>query len=307
MDYKDYYRILGIEKTATAAEIKKAYRKLAIKYHPDKNQNNKSFEEKFKEVNEANEVLSDIEKRNKYDTLGEQWNDPQPTGPTNQKWGNNSNGGNYRYAETDPSGDNNFSDFFENIFGNRHGAGRPGQQRPTKGQDFNAELTVSLEEAYSGATRQLQLETQKLEIKIKPGVKNGQVLRLKGKGAYGQNGGPNGDIYITMHVANHALYRRKENDLYYEIPVELYTAMLGGQTVIQTLRGGIKMHIAAETANRKVLRLKGMGMPKYGKENEFGDLYATVVIVLPIHLTDKETELFKELSNLKNPTNAKVA
>ena len=298
MDYKDYYKILGIAKTATADEIKKAYRKLAVKYHPDKNLKNKPAEEKFKEVNEANEVLSDVNKRKKYDELGENWNRPQAQ--PHEGYGNTN--GNRSYTSGSEFNEGNFSDFFENIFGGR------GQREPrkSKGQDYNTEVTISLEESYSGATRQLQLETQKLQIKIKPGVKNSQVLRLKGKGGRGANGGEDGDIYITIQIAKHQLYKRKEDDLYCDINVDLYTAVLGGQTLINTLRNPIKMNIAAETDNGKVLRLKGMGMPKYGKENEFGDLYAKVSITLPSKLSPKEIELFKELSTLKKNSHAEA-
>jgi len=291
MDYKDYYKILGVAKTATADEIKKAYRKLAFKYHPDKNLNNRQAVEKFKEANEANEVLSDVSKRKKYDELGENWNRPQAQ--PNAGYGNpNQNRG---YGSGSEFNEGSFSDFFENIFGSR------GQREPvkSKGQDYNTQVTISLEESCSGTTRQLQLETQKLEIKIKPGVKSAQVLRLKGKGGRGANGGEDGDIYITVQMAEHPLYKRKEDDLYCDINVDLYTAVLGGQIVINTLRNPIKMNITAETENGKILRLKGMGMPKYGKENEFGDLYAKVSITLPNKLSPKEIELFKELLTLK--------
>ncbi len=296
MDYTDYYKILGVAKTATADEIKKAYRKLAVKYHPDKNLNNKQAEEKFKEANEANEVLSDVDKRKKYDELGENWNRQQAQ--PDERYGNPNRG----YSSGTEFNEGSFSDFFENIFGGR------GQREPrkAKGQDYNTAVTISLEESYAGTTRQLQLETQKLQIKIKLGVKEAQILRLRGKGGKGSSGGEDGDIYITVHISEHPLFKRKEDDLYCNVNVDLYTAILGGQTVINTLRNPIKMNVNAETDNGKVVRLKGMGMPRYGKENEFGDLYAKVHVTLPTKLSPKEIELFKELSTLKKESHAET-
>lgn len=312
MDFKDYYKILGVSKTATADEIKKTYRKLAVKYHPDKNPNNKAAEDKFKEINEANEVLGNPEKRKKYDELGENWKHYQQQGGQQgaqdfdwSKYTQQGHGDQHQYSGGQfHEGD--FSDFFENIFGGRFSGGQQGRQRTFKGQDYNAEMQVSLEEAYSGTSRQLQLDKEKLQIKTKPGLKDGQVLRLKGKGGKGMNGGQDGDLYITVHVSEHPHYKRKEDDLYCDITVDLYTAMLGGQTLIRTLRNPIKMTISKETDNGKVLRLKGMGMPKYGKENEYGDLYAKVNVKLPNNLSPKEIELFKELSTIKNTSHAET-
>ena len=298
MDYKDYYKILGVSKTASADEIKKAYRKLAIKYHPDKNQNNKSAEEKFKEINEANEVLGDVEKRKKYDELGENWKYYQQSG---QAQGNT-----HQYTSSEQFNEGNFYDFFENIFGGGYTESRKGQQRKYKGEDYNAEMHISLEEAYLGTARQLELENKKLQLKTKPGIKDAQVLRLKGKGAKGINGGQDGDLYITVHVEEHPHYKRKGDDLYCDVTVDLYAAILGGQVLVRTLRNPIKMTIGKETDNGKVLRLKGMGMPKYDKENEFGDLYAKVNIKLPKNLSEKEIELVKELSNIKNNNHAEA-
>jgi len=310
MDFKDYYKILGIAKTATADEIKKAYRKLAIRYHPDKNPNDKSAEEKFKEINEANEVLGNEEKRKKYDELGENWKYYQQSGQgqgfDRSKWADNHGGTSYDYTTGNRFDEENFSDFFSSVFGGQFGGGRQGKQGSFKGQDYNAEMQMSLEEAYLGTSSQLELDNQKLQLKIKPGVKNGQVLRLKGKGGKGVNGGPNGDLYITVLIPEHSHYVRKENDLYCDIPVDLYTAILGGHTLVRTLRNPIKMNIAKGTTNGKVLRLKGMGMPIYGKENEYGDLYAKVNVVLPQHLSSKEEELFKELSKIKHDSHAEA-
>ncbi len=303
MDFKDYYKILGVAKTASADDIKKAYRKLAVKYHPDKNPDNKEAEEKFKEIGEAHEVLGDPEKRKKYDELGANWKSYQQGGGTQGYDGfraGNRGGGN-QYSTGGQFDDGDFSDFFESFFGgggfNRGGGGRP---RAYKGEDYTAQVQVSLEEAYTGTTRVLDLGEQKLQMKIKPGTIDGHKMRLKGKGGAGINGGTAGDIFITVRVQEHNYYKRKEDDLYCTINVDLYTAILGGQTVVKTLRNAINVNIAKETDNGKVLRLKGMGMPKYGAETEFGDLYATVNVTMPKNLSDKEIELFKQLSAIKN-------
>jgi curved DNA-binding protein len=307
MDYKDYYKILGIPKSASADEVKKAFRKLAVKYHPDKNKN-KAAEEKFKEANEANEVLSDPEKRKKYDELGENWQNYQQRGNQNPggfDWSKyqNAQGGRRTYnSGNDTFGDEgDFSSFFESIFG---GSGRSGgrTRAAQKGEDYQTESEITLEEAYTGTHRQLDVHDEKLQMTYKPGVKEGQVLRLKAKGGHGHNGGPRGDIYITIHVSRHAQYERKGDDLYCDAPVDLYTAILGGKPTIHTLKGAIKIDIPKETDNGKVLRLKNLGMPKFGKTDEFGDLYVKVVVVLPKNLSEKEIALFKELAQLKNPT-----
>lgn len=311
MDFKDYYKILGVERKASADEIKKAYRKLAVKYHPDKNPNNKQAEEKFKEMNEAYEVLGNEEKRKKYDELGENWNQhrQQGGGDGNFDWSRWQNAGG-RQSRTytsggDFEGSGDFSDFFENIFGgSRSGRGGTRSRQPRKGQDYEAELSISLEEAYAGTTRQLETDGEKLQIKIKPGVKEGQLLRLKEKGGHGANNGPRGDVLIRVHVEPHPHFERKSDDLYCDIPVELYTAVLGGKSLIRTLKGNIRIDIAKETESGKVLRLKGMGMPRFGSENQFGDLYAKVKIVVPKNLTVEEVELFKKLATLRSSESA---
>jgi curved DNA-binding protein len=299
MNYKDYYKILGVSKTAAADDIKKAFRKLAVKYHPDKNPGDKAAEEKFKEINEANEVLSDPEKRKKYDELGENWQQYQQRGNRQEDfdWSQYQNtGGGRQYSYSDGFGDEgNFSDFFESVFGGQFGGRRGGGAR--KGSDYQAEAEISLEEAYSGTTRVMEVNGEKLQMKFKPGVKDGQALRIKGKGGPGQNKGERGDIYVTVHIPPHPHFERKENDLHCEAPIELYTAILGGKATIRTLKGMIKIDIPKETENGKVLRLKKMGMPVFGQENTFGDLYAKVKIILPKNLSNEEIELFEQLKN----------
>jgi curved DNA-binding protein len=297
MNYKDYYKILGVSKTATAEEIKKAFRKLAVKYHPDKNPGDKTAEEKFKEISEANEVLSDPEKRKKYDELGENWQQYQGRGQ--EAYGRNQweNSGGQQYSYSGGFGDEGgfSSDFFESFFGGRFGGGQ--SRGSQKGNDYRAEAEISLEEAFNGTTRLMEVNGEKLQMRFKPGTKDGQELRIKGKGGHGINKGERGDIYITVHVPRHPHFEVKGNDLYCEAPIDLYTAILGGKATIHTLKGMIKTDIPKETENGKVLRLKGMGMPVFGKENVYGDLYAKVKVILPKDLSHEEIELFQQLKN----------
>jgi curved DNA-binding protein len=292
MDFKDYYKILEVPKNAKPDEIKKAYRKLAVKYHPDKNPSDKKAEEKFKEINEANDVLSNEEKRKKYDEIAENWEHYQQQSKSQE---NGDRYGRGQYSNNQEFQEENFTDFFESIFSNNFKSRR---EQPFKGQDYHAEIYLSLEEAFHGTTQHLEVDGQTLRLKIKPGVKEGQVLRLKNKGGKGSTPGLEGNIYITIHILEHPHYVRKENDLHCNIPVDLYTSILGGQALVRTLDSPIKVNIAKETENGKVLRLKGKGMPVYNT-NQFGDLYAKVQVTLPKNLSSKEIELFKELSALK--------
>ena len=306
MDFKDYYKILGVDKKATDADIKKAYKKLAIKYHPDKNKNDKAAEEKFKEVSEAKEVLLDPEKRKKYDMYGENWKHAQ-AGGYGQQWGQNPRGGQgQRYQAQDFSdifGEGaDASDFFESIFGQRGQGGR--SRTAFKGQDYKAEIEISLDEAYQGTERMFDVGNQKLRVKLKPGIADGQQIKLAGKGGPGVNGGPAGDIYITIHVSPNQYFERHGADLHIKAPVDIYTAVLGGKVTVQTLKGPIKITIPPQTDNGKVLRLKGLGMPVYGKESQFGNLNVTVNLHLPSKLSDRELELFKELATLNQKSHA---
>lgn len=292
MEFKDYYKILGVSKTASTEEIKKAYRKLAVKYHPDKNQGNKAAEEKFKEANEANDVLSDPVKRKKYDELGENWKYYQNAPPPNQGFQGSRQ---YHYTDSDDDfGGSGFSDFFESIFGNRFGGRSKG---PSKGEDYQTHVTITLEEAYTGTARLLEVNGEKLQMKFKPGTADGQNLRIKGKGGPGGKTGERGDIYVTVHVSAHPYFERKGDDLYCDLQVDLYTAILGGKATVQTLKGNIQINIPKETENGKVLRLKGLGMPRYGKDEDSGDIYAKVKLLLPKNLTREEIELFQQLKN----------
>ncbi len=307
MEYKDYYKILGVEKNATAEEIKKVYRQLAKKYHPDKNPGNKAAEEKFKGITEANEVLSDPEKRKKYDTLGANWKQYENAGAaqgkgryySNTAQNSYGNPGNYENIFGDSSG---FSDFFESFFGGGFSSakGRTSTfKQPRKGRDYESVLSVSIEEAYNGTEREISVDGKKLRVKITPGVDEGKKLRLPKQGAEGLNCGERGDLYLIIKIDKHETFDRKADDLYLTLVIDLYTAVLGGKKEIKTIDGkNISITIPKETDNGKILRLKALGMPRYDAPKIRGDLFITIAVKLPKNLSSKEEKLFKELSEL---------
>jgi curved DNA-binding protein len=295
MEYKDYYKILGVDKKASQEEIKKVYRKLAVKYHPDKNPGDKKSEEKFKEMNEAYDVLGDAEKRKKYDNLGENWQQHQQGNAYNAQYarqGGGRQGGQQYYTEDDAQ----FSDFFESIFGRGAGGGSARQRGGRKGEDYQAETTITLEEAFHGTSRQLNLSTQKLNLKLKPGIADGQVLRMKDKGGPGMNGGANGDLFITIHVQEDELYKRQGDDLYFDQPLDAYTAILGGKLSVQAIDKALKINIPEGTDSDKTFRLKGMGMPVYGDATARGDAYVRVMITVPKNLSEEDKEVLGQLA-----------
>lgn len=296
MDFVDYYKTLGIAKTASSDEIKKAYRKLARKLHPDINPNDKEAHIKFQQINEANEVLSDPDKRKKYDQYGKDWKHADQFEAAKQQRGGGGFGGQdfgqYTYSSDDDSG---FSDFFESLFG---GAKRSRQQPKYRGQDYNAELHLPLKDAYATHKQTLTVNGKNIRITIPAGVENGQQIRLKNYGSLGANGGPNGDLYITFVMKNDTEFTRQGNDLYKNEDIDLYTAVLGGEKTIETLSGKIKLKVQPETQSGTKIRLKGKGYPVYKKEGQFGDLYITWNVKLPVNLTEKQKELFTELSKL---------
>src|SRR6185312_3014833 len=280
MEYKDYYKILGIDKKASQDEVKKAYRTLAIKYHPDKNPGNKEAEEKFKLANEANEVLGNPEKRKKYDELGENWQQYEQS--AHQRGGNPFGGASsgQQYYEGDPS---DFSDFFEQFFGGRTSSTGRSQSRSSnfKGGDYETDMEITLDEAYLGTSRIIQLENEKLKISTKPGAYTDQVLRIKGKGAKGSSEKHRGDLYVRIKVMPHSQFTRKGDNLYINQTVDLYTALLGVEIIVTTLSGQVKVKIAEGTQNGKTIRLKGKGMPVYEATNLFGELYVQLQIHIP--------------------------
>ncbi len=296
MEYKDYYKILGVDKKASQDDIKKAYRKLAIKFHPDKNPGDKKAEEKFKEINEANDVLSDVAKRKKYDDLGENWQSQGQGFPNDFGQQSRRRQGGQQYYSGEES---QFSDFFESVFGS--GAGGFGGSTRQKGriqrqgEDHQAETTITLEEAFNGTSRQVNLANQTLNLKLKPGIADGQILRMKEKGGAGMNGGPNGDLFITIHVQKHPRFERKGDDLYFDQPLDAYTAILGGKLAVQTIDKVIKINIPEGTDSDKVFRLKEMGMPEYSNPKQRGDSYVRVHIVVPKNLSAQEKEMLAHL------------
>jgi curved DNA-binding protein len=312
MEFKDYYKILGVEKSATKGEISKAFRKLAVKYHPDKNPKNKAAEEKFKEITEAHEVLSDPEKRKKYDTLGANWNQYQSSGGGFEdffsQFGGARKGSGTTYEFAGDFGNlfgemgGGFSDFFESFFGGRgrqatSGFGSRGFQNQPTGVDVEADLNITLEEAFNGSEREISIEGKKLKIKINPGASDGQKLRLKGLGRSSVQGGTKGDLFLNIHILQHPFYEIKDGELFYNLDVDLYTAVLGGKEEIKTLDGKtISITIPAGTESEKVLRLKNLGLHN---NNRRGDLFVKIHVTIPKNLSEKEKKLFKELSKLR--------
>ncbi len=290
MEFIDYYKILEIEKTASEADIKKAYRKLARKLHPDLNPNDKEAHKKFQTINEANEVLSDPEKRKKYDTYGKDWQHADQFEEQAQQRRQNTGG--QQFTGND---DGDFSSFFESMFG---GSERR-RQTQYRGQDYNAEFTLSLVDAMETHQQTLTVNGKNIRITIPAGIENGQVIKLKGYGSAGANNGPSGDLYITFIISPNPDFKRLGNDIYTKSTIDLYTAILGGETTIETLKGKVKLKVNSETQYGTKIRLKGKGFPVYKKEGETGDLYVTYEIQLPKNITEQQKILFTELAKLK--------
>lgn len=302
MEFIDYYKVLELSNTATEAEIKKAYRKLARKYHPDLNPNDANAKKKFQEINEANEVLSDPEKRKKYDQYGKDWKhaDDIKNSQRSQSNGGQQFGGGFSTGGGDFSGED-FSDFFGSMFGGQDRGRRT--QAKYRGQDFNAELQLSLKDVFTTHKQTLTVNDKSIRITIPAGVENVQVIKISGHGGVGVNGGPNGDLYITFSIINDTKFKREGNNLFSDIELDLYTAVLGGEITIDTFDGKVKLPVKAETQNGTKVKLKGKGFPVYKREGEFGDLYVTFKINTPVNLSEKEKELFKELSKIRKNGN----
>jgi curved DNA-binding protein len=314
MDYKDYYETLGVKRDADEKAIKRAFRRLARQYHPDVNPGDTSAEERFKEINEAYEVLSDPEKRGKYDRLGSDWQRWQQTGgrPGDFDWSRWATGAagpggqrvHVQYGTPEDLGDlfggaSPFSDFFSQIFGGMGGGAAPGgfqyRARPQRGQDYEQEVEISLREAYEGTTRALQKDGRRLEVKIPAGARTGTRVRMSGEGAPGAAGGTAGDLYLRVKVAPDPQFERQGDDLHVTVPVDLYTAVLGGQAQVPTLGGPVMLTIPAGTQNGRVFRLRGKGMVRMRKPDQHGDLYARVEVQVPTDLSPRQRELFQEL------------
>ncbi len=303
MDYKDYYKILGVQRNATQEEIRKAYRKLAVRYHPDKNKGDKSSEERFKEINEAHEVLSDPGKKSKYDAFGADWQRYQNAGPTTDHfdWSRYTRTGTGSGQERDfeeSFGGQGFSDFFEILFGQaaRGGGGRATTRR---GRDAQASLTMTLQEAYDGTTRTFDVLGRTLRVQLKPGIADGTVLRLSGKGNAGSRGGAPGDLYLTINILPDPRFERRGDDLWATLSVPLVTAVLGGTCPVSTFKGTAKITIPAGSQNGKVFRLAALGMPVYEEHEKFGDLFVTLSVEIPRSLNDEEAALFRKLRDLQ--------
>lgn len=305
MEFVDYYKILGIAKNASMDDIKKAYRRLARKYHPDVNPNDKDAVQRFKEVNEANEVLSNPENRKKYDKYGEDWKhadelDKQQEYRQYQQNKQGQQAGGFDFSSFGGSGNEDYSDFFESVFG---GAGRTSGSRRSnasyKGQDYNAELHIDIKEAYTTHKRTITVNGKNVRFTINAGIKNDQVLRLVGHGGDGVNGGPKGDLLIKFIIDNTTKFKLDGNNLHTTVDLDLYKAILGGNIKINTFDGNVTLKVKPETQNGTKVKLQGKGFPIYKNENQFGDLYITYNIVLPTNLTEKEKELFTELSKLR--------
>lgn len=332
MDFKDYYQTLGVAKTATDKEIKQAFRKLARKFHPDVNPGDKTAEARFKEINEANEVLGDPEKRRKYDELGANWRMYEQAQQQGQgfpggfggagggdAWTINMGGpgGGYRtmtpeemqdlFGNEDP-----FSDFFRTFFGGAGGAGgaREGARargarapRTQKGQDLEHPVELTLEEAFHGATRRVSIKegghARSVDVRIPVGVKDGSRVRAAGEGASGANGGAAGDLYLRVSVKPHAVFERKGQDLHTRVAVPVTTAVLGGEAQVPTITGSVRLKVPEGTQNGQVFRLKGHGMPQIGKPDDRGDLYAAIDVQLPRALTSEERQHYQALQKLE--------
>lgn len=308
MEFKDYYKILGVDKKASTEDIKKVYRDLAKKYHPDTNKS-PDAEKKFKDISEAYTVLSDPEKRRKYDNLGSTWNRHRATGGTNDdfdwsQWFAQQQQQQQQQSRRSGESAGDFfdtgglSDFFDRVFG---GFGRRNpfsSSQAVKGQDAEIEIELTLEEAYKGTSKLIGTGNEKIEIKFKPGIRHDQTLKIPGKGQPGAHGGSAGDLIIKVKIAEHPKYERKGDDLYLEATIDLFTAILGGEAKINTIGGTVKLTIPKETQAGKTFKLKGLGMPKYDNPNSKGDLYIKVQIKLPSNLSQREMELFEQLKEL---------
>jgi len=295
MEFVDYYKILELDKNANADAVKKAYRKLARKHHPDLNPNDESAKKKFQQINEANEVLSDPEKKKKYDQYGKDWKQSEAY----EKAGQQQSRQRSQSSSQNFSGDD-FSDYFESMFGGSAGGGR---QTKYRGQDYTYELHLNLTDVYKTHQQTLTVTGKNIRLTIPAGVENGQTIKITGHGGEGSNGGPKGDLYLTFVISNNTNFKREGNNVSLNVDIDLYTAVLGWEITVDTLSGKVKLKVSPETQNNTKVKLKGKGFPVYKKENEFGDLYITYTIKIPTKLNDKQKELFTELAKTQEHGN----
>jgi curved DNA-binding protein len=304
MEFVDYYKVLGVNKNASEKDIKKAYRKLARKYHPDVNPNDKAAEQKFKEINEANEVLSNPENRKKYDKYGKDWKHADEIEKQRAQRAQyaNASGGNPFGGFSGSAGQGDYSDFFEQMFGGGAGGFSGGSRRTAKfrGQDFNAELHLNLSDVYKSQKQTLTVNGKKIRLTIPAGVEDGQTIKIKGHGGPGVNGGSKGDLYITFRIKNDTKFRRVGSNLYLDKDLDLYTAILGGEVIIDIFGKKVKLKVKPETQNGTKVKLKGKGFPVYKKKDQYGDLIITYHIKIPTNLSKEEKELFEKLAELRN-------
>ncbi|HLS31422.1 MAG TPA: J domain-containing protein [Flavobacteriaceae bacterium] len=307
MAFIDYYKILGVDKSATKKEIQKAYRKKARKLHPDLNPDDKDAQRKFQELNEANEVLSDPEKRKKYDKYGKDWQHGAQYEEARRRSKDTGFGGGFgrgfdsrqqRYSGS--FSDDTFSDFFEQMFGGGARQQGRGAQTHFKGQDLTAELQIPLSQVYSEQKQTLTINGRNIRLTIPAGVENGQTIRIKGHGGPGVQGGPKGDLYITFNIVNDTSFKREKENLYKEVDIDLYTALLGGEILVDTFDGQVRLNVKPETQSGTQVKLRGKGFPKYKSKTKFGDLILTYNVNLPKNLTAEEKELFKKLKTLRS-------
>jgi curved DNA-binding protein len=296
MEFIDYYKILGLSKEATADDIKKAYRKLARKLHPDINPNDKESQAKFQQLNEANEVLSNPEKRKKYDKFGKDWERGEEYEKYQQQQQQTRNTGQQQsYAGGNYDGED-FSDFFSSMFGNQGGGGR--SQSKYRGQDIQGQVEIDIKEAASTHKKEFSVNGKSIRITVPAGIEDQQTIKISGFGGPGVNDGPNGDLFIMFSIRNNSPFKRVGNDLYFTQDLDLYTAVLGGEITVSDFdQTKLKLKVAAGTQNGAKVRLKGKGFPVYKKDGQFGDLYITYSIAIPTQLTDQEKVLFTELAN----------
>jgi len=299
MEFIDYYKVLELDKSSKDEAIKKAYRKLARKFHPDLNPNDVNAKKKFQQINEANEVLGDPEKRKKYDKHGKDWMHAEQFEKAGYQQAPNKGGFSGNQKSQGNFDESDFSDFFSSMFG-AEGGSRPKGNTRYRGQDLNAELHLNLTEVYKTQQQTLTVNGKSIRLTIPAGIENGQTIKIPGHGTSGSNNGPNGDLFITFSITNQTKFKREGNNLHADSELDLYTALLGGEIMLDTFDGKVKLSIKPETQNDTKIKLKGKGFPVYKKENEFGDLFYTYKIKLPTNLNEKEIELIRELTKIKS-------